>query len=1196
MYLSYKFWNLLCDFSVFSLTLLKIFIMIIVSLGVTNQMKKELQRKMKARKSLALALVLSLLLSLVPTMGALAADENFTEAKFDFGTADSAVAAGYTKVTPQTLYDEATGYGWLNDERITVTAGDRANADALKSDWVSGNTVQDGSDITAPTNAEDGNYIHFSYPTFVLDVPNGIYTVKTIQGDFNEDTVSGAIVEDMRSFAPYYVSLPNESSIPKGARTTKAGEFRETTKQVAVYDGQLTIELTGTNSRLNAVEVTKVSSASEGTPGIKPTVYVCSDSTAYGSATNKPETGWGNHLAEFMTDAVLVNNTAMGGKSARDYLADGLFNDSVLLNLKPGDYVLIQFGHNDCTPIRPNRYSNPAEFKEWLAKYVDAVRAFGATPILVTPPNRGFTENGNKVEGNTFLNSFQAWTDAQRELAAEQDVELVEFNYYTIEYYNHIGWARYLAEVSSDCTHFKDGAAATLAASQLSYLLSKSDTGLAAYATGTLTEGVTAKPISTRTLEAAMAKGAALDPNDWTAESYSDLTAALAQGQDVVDNALTKTRSDADAAKTAIENAIQNLVSAINTYKFDFGSGAVADGYTKVTAADKFTGDAAYGFSVESTVADVDRGTEDALTSDFVTVTGAKFSVKLPAGDYTVKVTAGDAQEASNVGYTMNNAAKKKAGNVNAGSFNTASYPVAIVNGVLEISFLGNNAKVNAIEITPMEKRTAGDTPTLYIIGDSTVTSKSGAVGIDNQRYQGWGGHIADYLTGIHVDNRAIAGRGIRGFFEADNVMDPLLTTIKPGDYLAIQFGHNDKNATNAGRYSTVPQFKEFLRTAAQGALDRGATPILITVMSHIRNFNESDPNDKSYPLRPFLPEEEIPRSFPEYAQATREVAAEMGIPCYDFNEETYQLYQEKGVTWLLENVITADGVHPFEGKGSSFFARMVADGFADLGLEGFSDKVLANRDKAEEVYSQLDSIIPEMFTPESAGAVVNALTALMDALEDPDALQVDVAPLIAALQQAIDNLDLAVTASSDKVTYEPNGTITVTIHTNAGIEKPYLVSEAGYGLATTRSKTENPDGTITWTLTFSLATKGDRSLKVFVDGYDTGLTVDFKINNAPTGQAKLFGVSLPGSAKVNEPFTVTFKTNQYTEYVRLFNENGMGLAPISCTYEDEGDMRIWSYVVSVGSAGARDFQVGVASADRVFTKSTQTVGILVKR
>lgn len=169
---------------------------------------------MKARKPLALVLVLSLLLSLVPTMGVFAYDETFTQAKFDFGTADSAVENGYTKVTPQTAYDPAVGYGWLNDPRITVTAGDSGNANALKSDWVTGNTVQDGADITAPANAEDGNYIHFVYPTFVVDLPNGIYTVKTIQGDYNTSTVTGAIVEDMRAFAPYYKSLPNESSTP----------------------------------------------------------------------------------------------------------------------------------------------------------------------------------------------------------------------------------------------------------------------------------------------------------------------------------------------------------------------------------------------------------------------------------------------------------------------------------------------------------------------------------------------------------------------------------------------------------------------------------------------------------------------------------------------------------------------------------------------------------------------------------------------------------------------------------------------------------------------------------------------------------------------------------------------------------------------------------------------------------------------
>ena len=1157
--------------------------------------EEEMQRKMKARKSLALALVLALLLSLVPSMGAWAADESFTNAKFDFGTADSAVADGYIQVTPQTVYNEQTGYGWLNDERIIVTASDDQTSDPVTSDWVTGNTVQDGQDIIEPANPEDGDYIHFVHPTFVVDVPNGIYAVKTVQGDSHSSTNSGAIVEDMRSFKPYYGSLPNESSIPSGMHAIAPGEYYTITKQVAVYDGQLTIELTGTTSRLNAVEISQVSAASEAVPGDKPTVYICSDSTAYGSATNKRETGWGNHLADYMTDDVIVKNTAMGGRSARDYLADGLLNDSVLKNIKPGDYVLIQFGHNDCTPIRPNRYSNPAEFKEWLAKYVEAVRAFGATPIMVTPPNRGYTENGNKVPGETFLNSFQAWTDAQRELAAEMDVELVEFNYYTIEYYNHIGWDRYISEVSSDCTHFVNGDAAALAACQLSYLISKSDTGLAAYATGTLTEGVSAKPISTRTLQAAMEEGNAVDADEWTADSYAKLAAALAMGREVVDNALTKTRADADAAKAAIEEAIDNLVSATNQYKFDFGSGAVEDGYTKVTAADKFAENGTYGFSADSVVTDVDRGTQDALTSDFSIVTNAKFSVKLPAGDYQVTVVAGDAEEATNVGYTMNNASKKKAGNVNAGSFNRATYPVAIVNGVLEISFLGNNAKVNAIEITPMEKRTAGDIPTLYIIGDSTVTSKSGAVGIDNQRYQGWGGHIADYLTGINVDNRAIAGRGIRGFFEADNVMDPLLTEIKPGDYLAIQFGHNDKNATNAGRYSTVEQFKEFLRTAAQGALDRGATPILITVMSHIRNFNESDPNDKSYPLRPFLPEEEIPRSFPEYAQATREVAAEMGIPCFDFNEVTYQLYQEKGVTWLLENVITADGVHPFEGKGSSYFARIVADGFAELGLEGFSDKVLANWDKAEEVTSQVDSLYLPMYSEDSLLTLGNALLDLYLALDD-DARQVTVGPLVEALQEAIDNLELAVTASSDKASYAPNETITVSITASNEIVKPYLVGENGNGLATTRTETDNGDGTKTWTLTFSLATKGNRSLKVYADGYDTGLTVDFVVNTPATGNAQLYSVSLPETAKANESFTVTFKTNQYTEYVRLFNESGAGLAPISCSYVDEGDVRVWTYTISVGSAGVRNFQAGVASSDRVFTKSAQTVSLYVSR
>ena len=163
-------------------------------------------------------------------------------------------------------------------------------------------------------------------------------------------------------------------------------------------------------------------------------------------------------------------------------------------------------------------------------------------------------------------------------------------------------------------------------------------------------------------------------------------------------------------------------------------------------------------------------------------------------------------------------------------------------------------------------------------------------------------------------------------------------------------------------------------------------------------------------------------------------------------------------------------------------------------------------------------------------------------------------------------------------------------------MEKAYLVSESGNGLATSREVIDNEDGTKTWILTFSLATKGNRTLKVYADGEDTGVAVNFKIDNVATGKAKLYSVSVPETAKVNEPFTVTFETNTHTEYVRLFNENGMGLAPISCTYEDVDGVRVWTYVTSVGSVGIREFHAGVASADRVFTQSRQTVSIQVRR
>ena len=189
--------------------------------------------------------------------------------------------------------------------------------------------------------------------------------------------------------------------------------------------------------------------------------------------------------------------------------------------------------------------------------------------------------------------------------------------------------------------------------------------------------------------------------------------------------------------------------------------------------------------------------------------------------------------------------------------------------------------------------------------------------------------------------------------------------------------------------------------------------------------------------------------------------------------------------------------------------------------------------------------------------------------------------------------------AWADQEAYTTDSLITVKAVTDKDVQKAYLVGESGNGLVSTREYVDNGDGTITWTMTLSLATKGNRTLSVYADGEDTGMQVSFYIGDAavlPGGDAALISAEAPKTAKVNEPFTATIQTSTSVAKVRLFNENGTGLAPSSCTYVDEGDVRTWTYVVSVGSIGSRTFAVKVAGSDLVWTDDAETLQIDISR
>lgn len=175
-----------------------------------------------------------------------------------------------------------------------------------------------------------------------------------------------------------------------------------------------------------------------------PTVYLAGDSTVASYAPSQyPLTGWGQVLPEFLDAGVRVDNRAIGGRSAKSYVLEGHL-DRMLADIKAGDYLFVQFGHNDrqntdnlCSVNKTycNRHTDPyTSFKEYLTKYIVGARERGATPVLVTPMGRrSYDDKGQ------FQNDFYDYAQAMKQLSAEYDVPLIDLNTRSIAFYTRIG-------------------------------------------------------------------------------------------------------------------------------------------------------------------------------------------------------------------------------------------------------------------------------------------------------------------------------------------------------------------------------------------------------------------------------------------------------------------------------------------------------------------------------------------------------------------------------------------------------------------------------------------------------------------------------------------------------------------------------------------------------------------------------------
>ena len=179
-------------------------------------------------------------------------------------------------------------------------------------------------------------------------------------------------------------------------------------------------------------------------------IFIASDSTAQDYAPDKyPQAGWGTMLRCALDDQVTVENRAMGGRSTRSFINEGRL-DEIARDIRPGDTLLIQFGHNDANTQKPERYTSVPDYKVLLRRYIDTATKAGARAVLLTPVTRRNWSNGR------ISPSFPAYSDAARDVARETGTPLIDLDTLSGHWVEQTGEQASRRYFLPDDTHFTE--------------------------------------------------------------------------------------------------------------------------------------------------------------------------------------------------------------------------------------------------------------------------------------------------------------------------------------------------------------------------------------------------------------------------------------------------------------------------------------------------------------------------------------------------------------------------------------------------------------------------------------------------------------------------------------------------------------------------------------------------------------------
>lgn len=325
--------------------------------------------------------------------------------KFDFGT--KKVKKGFTPVTHQSLYSAETGVGIVPSGKIKTFTQKGGNL-----------LLNDGLSSEAPFY-------------FQVDVPEGRYKITLALGSSIEKSAITVKAESRRLMLENIKVEKGETVIKtivvdvRFPQINASESIRLKSRELPYknWDKSLNLEFNGINPAIRFIQIEKVENL--------PVIFLAGNSTVT-DQDYEPWASWGQMFTRFLKPEIVVANFAESGETLKAFRRENRLK-KILSVMNPGDYLFMEFAHNDQKP-GGNHVEPYTTYQEELMFFITEARKKGGKPVLVTSTNRRKFDEQGKIE-----NTLEEYPDAMRQLAAKENILLIDLNAMSKEFYEALG-------------------------------------------------------------------------------------------------------------------------------------------------------------------------------------------------------------------------------------------------------------------------------------------------------------------------------------------------------------------------------------------------------------------------------------------------------------------------------------------------------------------------------------------------------------------------------------------------------------------------------------------------------------------------------------------------------------------------------------------------------------------------------------